>query len=35
MRAIGIFLIRDCGLFTRVPAAIDLIGDVSLREEVR
>ncbi len=28
-------IIRDCGLFTRVPAAIDLISDESLRAAVR
>ncbi len=28
-------IIRDCGLFTRVPAAIELIGDESLRGTVR
>ncbi len=28
-------IIRECGLFTRVPAAIELIGDESLRGTVR
>jgi hypothetical protein len=28
-------IIRDCGLFTRVPAAIALIGDEGLRAAVR